>query len=173
LLKVYQLHNHIDISVAVLVEFNAQGWKGMKAITILQPFASLIACGVKQIETRSWATKFRGPIAIHAGRGYGPLDITTTDAVQGVFFNTDYIKLFPDSLPRGAVIAIADLMDCVVMTDNLIAQQYGTIQGHNELTSGWWEPGRYAWILANVRRIEPVPAKGKQRLWEWKGPSGD
>jgi len=40
----------------------------LKAITILQPWASLIACGAKQIETRSWATKYRGQLAIHAGK---------------------------------------------------------------------------------------------------------
>jgi hypothetical protein len=40
----------------------------MKAITILQPWASLIACGAKQIETRRWATSYRGPIAIHTGK---------------------------------------------------------------------------------------------------------
>ena len=39
----------------------------MKALTIMQPWASLIACGAKTIETRSWPTKYRGPIAIHAG----------------------------------------------------------------------------------------------------------
>ena len=38
----------------------------MKAITIWQPWASLIACGAKKYETRSWPTKYRGPIAIHA-----------------------------------------------------------------------------------------------------------
>ncbi len=36
-----------------------------------------------------------------------------------------------------------------------------------EFMFGDYTPGRYAWILANVRRIEPVPAKGMQRLWEW------
>ncbi|TWH47470.1 ASCH domain-containing protein [Sporomusa sp. KB1] len=40
----------------------------MKAITILQPWASLLACGAKQIETRSWPAKYRGPIAIHTGK---------------------------------------------------------------------------------------------------------
>jgi len=40
----------------------------MKAITIHQPYASLIACGAKIYETRSWATKYRGKIAIHAGK---------------------------------------------------------------------------------------------------------
>ena len=38
----------------------------MKAITIWQPWAEFIAAGVKHNETRSWATKYRGPIAIHA-----------------------------------------------------------------------------------------------------------
>lgn len=40
----------------------------MKAITIRQPWASLIALGEKKIETRSWQTKYRGPILIHAGK---------------------------------------------------------------------------------------------------------
>jgi hypothetical protein len=40
----------------------------MKALTILEPWASIIACGAKQIETRSWSTKYRGSIAIHAGK---------------------------------------------------------------------------------------------------------
>lgn len=38
----------------------------MKAITIWQPWAEFVAAGVKHNETRSWATKYRGPIAIHA-----------------------------------------------------------------------------------------------------------
>jgi hypothetical protein len=40
----------------------------MKALTIRQPWASLVATGVKTIETRSWSTKYRGPLAIHAGK---------------------------------------------------------------------------------------------------------
>jgi hypothetical protein len=42
----------------------------MKAITTLQPWASLIACGAKKIEIRSWATRYREKIAIHAGKGF-------------------------------------------------------------------------------------------------------
>lgn len=40
--------------------------KTMKALTIWQPWASLLACGAKKYETRSWATKYKGQIAIHA-----------------------------------------------------------------------------------------------------------
>jgi hypothetical protein len=84
----------------------------MKAITILQPFASLIACGAKKIETRSWPTKYRGPIAIHAGAK--PLD-TTSYFDRELYRFCDALGL-PDiysftQLPHGAVIAIADLVD--------------------------------------------------------------
>jgi len=41
----------------------------MKALTISQPYASLIASGEKWVENRTWATRYRGPLAIHAGRG--------------------------------------------------------------------------------------------------------
>lgn len=38
----------------------------MKALTLWQPWATLVALGVKTIETRSWSTSYRGPLAIHA-----------------------------------------------------------------------------------------------------------
>lgn len=41
----------------------------MKAITLTQPWATLVAIGAKRIETRSWATRYRGPLAIHAAKG--------------------------------------------------------------------------------------------------------
>lgn len=44
----------------------------MKTLTLHQPWASLIAMGVKKIETRSWGTKYRGPLAIHAGQHRPP-----------------------------------------------------------------------------------------------------
>lgn len=43
----------------------------MKAVTISQPFATLVALGAKTLETRSWATKHRGDLAIHAGQKSG------------------------------------------------------------------------------------------------------
>ena len=42
----------------------------MKALTLTQPWASLVACGAKTIETRSWRTPYRGPVAIHAAKGF-------------------------------------------------------------------------------------------------------
>ena len=129
----------------------------MKAITILQPWASLIACGAKRIETRSWSTSHRGPLAIHAGRTVPIMDLFTP-RVEAALWNED--------TPFGKVIAIAELVDCVEMTIERIAE-WRDMYGDDEIAFGHFEPGRYAWILANVRRIEPVLAKGRQRLWEW------
>lgn len=130
----------------------------MKTITILQPWASLIACGAKKIETRSWSTSHRGPLAIHAGRTVPSMEIFTP-RVETALWNED--------TPFGKVIAIAELVDCVVMTNERIAA-WTDRYGDDEIAFGHFEPGRYAWILARVRRIEPVPAKGRQRLWEWE-----
>lgn len=130
----------------------------MKTITILQPWASLIACGAKRIETRSWSTSHRGPLAIHAGRTVPSMEFFTP-RVEKALWNED--------TPFGKVIAIAELVDCVEMTNERIAA-WREKYGDDEIAFGHFEPGRYAWILANVRRIEPVPAKGRQRLWEWE-----
>lgn len=136
----------------------------MKAITIHHPWASLIACGEKRIETRSWPTKYRGEIAIHAGIKPIPRDY------YGI---RDLLPCVCD-FPYGKVIAIAELVDCLQVSATFndtgpfsaMLENLRSING-KEFMFGDYTPGRYAWILANVRRIEPVPAKGMQRLWEW------
>ena len=52
-----------------------QGKKVIKAISLWQPWASLIVCGAKEIETRSWSTKVRGTVAIHAAKTKDHLDV--------------------------------------------------------------------------------------------------
>ncbi|TCL40003.1 ASCH domain-containing protein [Anaerospora hongkongensis] len=159
----------------------------MKAITILQPWASLIARKVKGIETRSWSTKYRGPIAIHAGANWSLArrEITYRDPFHSALWPSMTKEELAMNgygrtqlLPVGAVIAIADLVDCLQVVDRYMGLVSGVITekvrlldgrvifGH-ELKFGDYTRGRYAWILANVRRIDPAPAKGMQRLWEW------
>jgi hypothetical protein len=47
----------------------------MKGLTLTQPWATLVAIGAKRIETRSWPTRYRGLLAIHAGAGLGLWDV--------------------------------------------------------------------------------------------------
>ncbi|HML33835.1 ASCH domain-containing protein [Sporomusa sphaeroides] len=157
----------------------------MKAITIHQPWASLIACGAKQIETRSWATKYRGPIAIHAGKSWTMFrrEITYCEPFHSALWpnmTKDELSLNgygrTQLLPVGAVIAIAELVDCVKVigfdqfaNSPILDRKDWLLQDAKETAFGDYSIGRYAWILTNVRAIEPVPAKGMQRLWEWEG----
>ena len=149
----------------------------MKAITILEPWASLIAYGVKKIETRSWSTNYRGKIAIHAGK--------SKKNTGGVINEFKGIKLPDDFIPLnyGCVIAIADLVDCVQIKTLLMLHQSpkthtATLANNqkisgNEYILGDYTLGRYAWILKNVQRIEPIPTRGQQRIWNWSGNYAD
>jgi hypothetical protein len=145
----------------------------LKAITIHQPWASLIAIEAKRFETRGWKTNYRGPIAIHAGK---QKDVDTCLLLAG-----ENVKLWREITPLqfGSVIAIAELTGCyeihidhtgdaVLLSGNVPVHWIG--KGSNEFKFGWYGHGRYAWELTNVRQIEHIPAKGQQGLWNWNHP---
>lgn len=131
-------------------------YSSIVAITLWQPWASLVAQGDKKIETRSWSTSYRGPIAIHAAK---------RSPDWSTFSEDSYALPEGKDWPQGAVVAIANLVDCVEMTPEFIAAQ-----SQEERALGLWQPGRFAWVLENVRPLDPpVPAKGGQKLWQWNG----
>jgi len=155
----------------------------MKALTIYQPHASLVAVGAKKFETRGWATNYRGPIAIHAGlRSYVAVlrELIRSDddyALRDFAFAYKETGLGPmEDLPRGAVIAIAELIACREIREGFSGMGVGFLdaKGWNrieeeELLFGDWRPGRYAWELADVQMLpQPVPCRGRQGLWNWE-----
>ena len=140
----------------------------MKAISLLQPWASLIAIGAKRIETRSWSTKYRGPLAIHSSKGFTKLlrDLCNTQPFKSVLTKAGFNI---DNLPLGKIVATCELVDCIKMTPGFV-----DIVNHPELDFGEYAVGRYAWILKNVKQLDkPIPAKGALSLWEWEGPSNE
>ena len=137
----------------------------MKAITLLQPWASLIALGEKRIETRSWSPRYRGLLAIHASKRWRNEDALL--AQQHDAFLTVWrrhgIRLLSE-LPLGAVIATCRLAD-VRPTEELIPTL-----SFEECAFGNYSLGRWAWVLADVEPLaEPVPAVGALGLWDWEG----
>lgn len=132
----------------------------MKALTIWQPYASLIAKGLKGYETRGFRTHYRGPILIHSGQRpmHWILKHSAENALD-VAIESFGMESFM-RLPVGCAICIVDLVDCIEMTPEFIAKQSKT-----ELAVGDWQPGRYAWKLENPREISPVELSGKQGLW--------
>jgi hypothetical protein len=125
----------------------------MRAISLWQPWATAIVLGRKTIETRSWFTPYRGPIAIHAAKR--PLDVE------------ELLLCSELGMPQtghafGAVVAIADLISCM--------RTEGLAPSIEDRAWGNFTPGRYGWVLANVRPLTPpVPARGMQGLWNWDG----
>ncbi|ANY67290.1 2-oxoglutarate dehydrogenase E1 [Paenibacillus sp. BIHB 4019] len=139
----------------------------MKAITIIQPWATLIAIGAKQYETRSWPAKHRGALAIHAGK---KIDLEACKEPEICKALAEY-GYTADNLPTGAVVATTQLVNCLKSVDTW-TDGY-ELEGRRfvyspEYEFGDFTPGRYAWELTEVQRLaEPIAAKGQQGLWNW------
>jgi hypothetical protein len=111
----------------------------MKAFSVKQPYASLIAEGKKTIETRKWQTKYRGDMLICASKKW---DMSFKKEVQ-------------NNLPLGVAIAIVELYDIRPME---------LIDEHDAYCEPY--PGAYSWFLRNIRPIEPFEVKGALSLFE-------
>lgn len=158
----------------------------MKVLTLTQPWATLVAIGAKKIETRSWPTSYRGPLAIHAAKGLGPVGgkkglqvLCAQEPFKSVL--TAYMQRLvhegvswriANELPRGAVVAVCILAGCFPIWPYGIGPlddgNFGPIPNDPEHRFGDYTPGRYAWFLSNIRALpEPIPCKGALGLWEW------
>lgn len=167
----------------------------MKALTLTQPWATLVALGAKRIETRSWSTSYRGPLAIHAAKRLADLGsehelmlLCRREPFRSALIGAGYLGT--PGLPRGAIVATCTLLDCVPTQHpgaanepgkpwftgarKGVGQHYYEVpppEGSNEYAFGDYAPGRYAWLLADVKPLpEPIPARGALRLWEWDAP---
>ena len=136
----------------------------MKALTLWQPWASLIAWGEKHYETRSWKTDYRGPLAIHASH-------RLTEDQKYICSTLRVAKILsahgiedPIQLALGCIVCVADLVE-VIATEAWFQRR--SIP-YKETAFGNYGYGRFAWKLENVHvLIEPIPVKGGQGLWEW------
>jgi len=137
----------------------------MKALSLTQPFATLVAIGAKRIETRSWHTNYRGPLAIHASKGF-PRDSQAYCEDQPFlmvlreFFGPEFET---GQLPTGAIVGLTSVSGCVKMTPEWIASI-----AEIERSFGLYELDRSGWILGPVEwLIQPIPIKGALGLWEY------
>lgn len=143
----------------------------IKAITLTQPWATLVAIGAKSIETRSWGTNYRGPLAIHAAKGFPgwARDFATEDErASAILRQRGLVTIGEDwtiHLPLGKVIATAMLRDCIRIGTGTVALMGLSAQ---ERAFGDFTPGRYAWVLTDIiAHPEPIPARGSLGLWDW------
>lgn len=126
---------------------------GIRALTVRQPWAACIVSCRKTTENRTWSTGYRGPVLIHAAQA------VDTDALQ-ISAQREHMWRALGTDPtaahvRGAVIAVARLVDC-------------HLENHQACCRPWGETGRgiWHWTLRDVLKLpDPVPCKGRLGLW--------
>ncbi|UAY51238.1 ASCH domain-containing protein [Ferruginibacter albus] len=133
----------------------------MKALSLLQPWASLVMIGVKKIETRSWATDYRGTLLIHASQSKRG----SVFANQAPF--TRYIKDF-NTLPFGFIIGQVTLEKILRVEDFSLTDDVMNLLTLEEKAFGDYKGNRFGWVLSDPVEFEnKIPARGQLRLWEF------
>ena len=121
----------------------------MKVITLKQPWATLIAEGIKKYEFRSWKTNYRGKLLIHSGVGVDKKEL----------------KKFENSsldFPHRKIVAIVELEDCLLLDEKLNKK----IIAENNLVYGDKIRNGYAWKLKNIKKVNcSNEVNGKLGLW--------
>lgn len=126
----------------------------MKVITVKQPFATLIAEGLKEYEFRTWKTKYRGDLLIHAGKG-----IDKKAMKKYAEYNLEY--------PNGCIIAKVELVDCIEIDDKTREKlkSKNPLVYSNIIKNKEWKG--YGFKLKNIKKVKPIPIKGKLSLWNY------
>ncbi|EOG5358339.1 ASCH domain-containing protein [Proteus mirabilis] len=115
----------------------------MKAISIRQPWAWLIVNGYKDIENRSWRTKYRGQVLIHASQGVKKSEYERAKEL------TDLLGItLPTSFETGGIVGVATITDCV------------------EQSESPWFFGEKGFVLTDARPLEFIQIKGKLSFFE-------
>lgn len=134
----------------------------MKALTICQPYASLIINPphLKRIENRTWPTTYRGQIAIHAGKSKKYLGTWDTDRM-------------PDPMPYGVIVGTARLVDCLNLQSWIEdPRPLPGLSGETmtNLMLGEFAEGPWCWVLDGFQRFDqPIPCMGLMGLWNVPG----
>ncbi len=134
----------------------------MKALSLTQPWATLVALGAKRYETRGWRTGYRGALAIHATKEFPRwARWHCFEEPFATVLRTHLGGDDPDTLQHfGVIVAVARLVDIVRTTE-----VYEDLD-KQERAFGDYTPGRYAWRLEDVRGLaEPIPCRGMQGVW--------
>lgn len=115
----------------------------MKVLSIRQPWAYCVVQGAKDVENRTWATDYRGPVLIHASKTPAARD-ALVDFIHKAMKESD---INPAELERGGIVGMAVLADCVTKS-----------------ASDWFF-GPYGFVLADPRPLPFYPCPGRLGLF--------
>lgn len=126
----------------------------MKTLSIRQPWVWLIVHGGKDIENRTWPTRHRGPVLLHAAKGMTAAEWADAwDFAVGTGASPRAIAagITRETIQRGGIVGIADLTDCIPP---------------DRRTSRWHIPGCFGFKLENVRALPFTPCAGRLGFWD-------
>lgn len=109
-----------------------------KLLSVLQPWAFLLAHGFKDVENRTWPTHFRGEFLIHAGKRWGPEQRQDLASIRRHFPGIS----LPEKFDLGGIVGRCDLIDCVHTSDSP------------------WFNGPYGFVVAKAESIPFIPCMG-------------
>jgi len=142
------------------------------ALTLWQPWASLMHLGPKTIETRGWATRYRGPLAIHAAARrltkkeiwHIKFDCGDWEAIRKAMKERGLWP--PENLPLGKVLCVRRMVACRPTRELRDNPQYAI-----QLPFGDFSDGRFGWITEKLLDFhEPIKAQGQRGIWDWECP---
>ncbi len=147
----------------------------MKALTVRQPYASLLAIGAKRVETRSWAPRGLAAgewLAIHAAAEWwrGGQELTHGEPFNSALERARRRGLLAlddaGELPRSCIVALARFGRAIPADGPEAAAL-----SDDECAFGIYGPGRWGWVFDAVRPLRrPIPARGALGVWEWEAP---
>jgi hypothetical protein len=150
----------------------------MKALTLTQPWATLIALGEKRVETRGWSTPHRGPILIHAAKTLAE-PVCSEDGLRELVAREPFAEALgrhgvtvAEQLPRGQVVAVAHIVACLPTVElgsrmRALPELADFKVAEHERAFGDYRPGRFAWLLQSVERFgKAIPLRGGQKLFD-------
>lgn len=118
--------------------------QSVKVIVVRQPWAWLIVNGFKDIENRSWATRYRGPLLIQASANLP----SKSDFEEIWHFVRRRRVQLPNQFATGGIVGMVQLDDCVTRS-----------------RSKWFE-GPIGWVLSKPKRLPFTPMKGRLGLFD-------
>ncbi len=134
------------------------------AISLWEPWATLMAIGAKKNETRSWPTRHRGALLVCAAARKNNKEMRE---LLGISAFSEALAGGLTKMWHGHAVALVDLDHCLRTTPGLNAWPVSASLSLNgdEMDFGDYAPGRFAWITTGLRRLKPFPVKGKQRIF--------
>lgn len=131
----------------------------MKAISVLQPWAALLVCGAKRIETRPWRTRYRGPLLIHASRRPEGQALVRREPYRAILAEHGIDGSGP--LPAGCLLGVVELVDC------LWVEAIVHDVDERERGLGDFRTGRWAWMLDRAQCFAaPISWRGQPGIFD-------